>query len=403
MIIQQISFASGDMFGIAAAMLFNPSVKVAVYLQKQDDDEAPGLQLKKAQGIIGFYNEVIGAPDRYMIVDTADIASPKERSKVVEEAIRTKWPEDKDFNHKEDKATELVGDWKEENRELFRQAMRIGLNAQLMFDIKAWWNGRTKMAPLAEKRAVVLWSRLSGKKGEIHLEHDTSYYGIFQLCLTALESNDQVIIAGDPPYNPLGKVNRKSRYDDIATVVNFLHAKERLMGASSLAELWTSNADLVGPPPTEGKPTFAELANRVREETASLPMKAVNLTGFWEGEDALRDRWSTSRSAQFRLYEYLQESCAEVKHLGFRSGNLEALALLGYTVRYLEERFSVGANRMSQWHGKGIGYERIIVSQVPTRSGQYLDHQRKTIIRGKGDLWRNELEKLQEQLLSGGK
>jgi hypothetical protein len=74
---------------------------------------------------------------------------------------------------------------------------------------------------------------------------------------------------------------------------------------------------------------------------------------------------------QFKLYEYLHRKF-DARHLGFRSGNLEAMALLGYTVRYLEEPGSVGGDRMEKWHGKGIGYERLPVSRPPTRSGQFL-------------------------------
>ena len=402
MIIQQVSFASGDMFSIAAAMLFNPDLKVAIYLQKQDDDEEPGLQLKKARGVIQFYDEVINDSSRYTIVEaTLGKQKPQERAVEIEKAIALKWPQDRDFNHKEDKATELVGTWREEYRKLFRRAMGIKLGSSELLNIQAWLHSRG-LTDYHGKRVAVLWSRLSGKKGEIHVEHDTSYYGMFQLCLTALQSNDLVIITGDPPYDPLSKPHRKRRFDDIVTVVNFLHAHDRLVIHPSLREFWVANSDLLGEPPEE-KPTFFELAARVQEKAASLPRKAFNLSGFWEGVDGLRDKWCTTRAYQFRLYEYLRRTCSVVKHLGFRSGNLEALALLGYTVRYMEEPFSVGANRMTQWHGTGIGYERIVVSQVPTRSGQHVSRERTRVIDTSHQTFLQKLATLSAEVAHNGR
>ncbi|CAM4510994.1 hypothetical protein [Corallococcus exiguus] len=39
-----------------------------------------------------------------------------------------------------------------------------------------------------------------------------------------------------------------------------------------------------------------------------------------------------------------------LKHLGSRSGNLEAYVLLGQEVRYMEEAGNLQAGRMEAWH-----------------------------------------------------
>ncbi|MBV8324972.1 hypothetical protein [Chryseobacterium sp.] len=53
-----------------------------------------------------------------------------------------------------------------------------------------------------------------------------------------------------------------------------------------------------------------------------------------------------------------------IKHLDFRSGNLEVMVMLGYEVLYLEEKMSRGGKRMEQWHNIRVedhvaGYERM--------------------------------------------
>jgi hypothetical protein len=100
----------------------------------------------------------------------------------------------------------------------------------------------------------------------------------------------------------------------------------------------------------------------------------VDLTAFWEDP-----RWrglfpEGGRQTQFQLFEYLSQR-AKLKHLGFRSGNLEAYALLGHQVRYMEEEGNLQAGRMEAWHSKNskIGYDRITIGgRLPSLTGQWV-------------------------------
>ncbi|MFF2131176.1 hypothetical protein ACFVW1_38625 [Streptomyces olivochromogenes] len=109
-----------------------------------------------------------------------------------------------------------------------------------------------------------------------------------------------------------------------------------------------------------------------------------DLTNFWVNDKAGTTSWGgDSRTGQMRLYEYLRHDSRATRHLGFRSGNLEALALAGHSVRYMEEPDSEGGERMEKWHaaqnslhtatgGLAPSYERLPVTAPPTRSGKFL-------------------------------
>lgn len=189
-----------------------------------------------------------------------------------------------------------------------------------------------------EKKVLILWSRFTGKKGEIHVEHDTSFRGTQQLALRALNSGgvDYVIITGDKPV----------AHDNLT-----LKPNQSLQQAKQ-ARLRK----------------FTKICNEINQARGTEC--CFDLTGFWE--DSETKKWTGgARTGQFLLFEYLHR-VGDARHLGMRSGNLEALALLGYWVRYMEETDSWGGERMEQWHGRGLGYERIVISAPPTRTGKYL-------------------------------
>jgi hypothetical protein len=197
---------------------------------------------------------------------------------------------------------------------------------------------RTAHGQKADKKVLILWSRFTGKKGEIHVEHDTSFRGIRQIALKALDDGavDYVIITGDKPV---------------------AHDKLKLKPNQTLQD--AKRARLA---------KFTTLCNDIN--TLRGRQCAFDLTAFWE--DPASRKWTGgTRTGQFLLYEYLHRVC-DARHLGMRSGNLEALALLGYWVRYMEETQSWGGERMEQWHDTALGYQRIIISAPPTRTGKYL-------------------------------
>jgi hypothetical protein len=208
--------------------------------------------------------------------------------------------------------TVIANQWGAGSRHVLRAAWGMANPPDEL--IGQWLSSRG--IPKTATSAVVLWSRFSGKKGDIHLEHDTSFEGTRELVAIALRTNDLVFIAGDKPI----KITQQGKY--------------------------------------------RELAQAYRG-------KVFDITAFWESLGAF-GRWCGTRMDQFKLYDYFDRRFGDTRHLGFRSGNLEAMAMLGYTVRYMEEPGSVGGDRMAKWHGKGIGYDRILVSRPPTRSGQFL-------------------------------
>ncbi|MFZ3474341.1 hypothetical protein ACODT3_04380 [Streptomyces sp. 4.24] len=209
--------------------------------------------------------------------------------------------------------------------------------------VRTWLDAKG-VPDLAGQEVIVLWSRFSGKRGGAHMEHDTSYEGVRQIIKevgsTAAGSGDGrkpvVLIVGDSHADP----DHRQKYAEMAASLSDEHVSVR-----DLTAFWnTSDA-------------------AVREKLES-----------WNGHD---------RIGQFKLYEYLQRQASSVRHLGFRSGNLEAMAMLGYTLRYMEEPDSIGTERMALWHelagglteygGQPVGYELLKVDKPPTRSGKYFD------------------------------
>ncbi len=160
---------------------------------------------------------------------------------------------------------------------------------------------------------VVLWSRLSSRQeGEAHPQHDTGTEGMRQI-IDGLPPGTTVIIAGDASRN------------------------------GALARLADSHDNV------------------------------HDLTEFWNDDDWREAFPDATREDQLQFFDHLAGVAdGDLKHLGFRSGNLEAFALVGHQVRYLEETGNRQAKRMQTWHAPAIGYQRIALNQVPTLAGQWV-------------------------------
>lgn len=180
------------------------------------------------------------------------------------------------------------------------------------------------------KHVVVLWVRFTGKTGGAHVEYDTSFEGLRQLLRKAYEKgNDWVIIVGDKPKLPK------------------MYESDQLKKQAR--------------------------AQKITQIMAESPIPTVDLTEFW-AEETWKQNFK-KRVDQFKVFELLHYH-NYVKHLGARSGNLESLALLGYQVSYFEDTYgdddeALDKKRMEPWHDT-VGYRRIQISQVPTRSGKYM-------------------------------
>lgn len=182
---------------------------------------------------------------------------------------------------------------------------------------------------LAGKKIIVLWSRFSGKKGDLHPEHDTSFLGMRQLAGLARQLADVVIITGDKPLTE-GLEGRQLR-----------RRKNKYKGLESQC----------GVPAAATRGKVADLTEFWREQT----------TGTWSAQG--------NHAQQFRLYDYLHR-VGEVKHLGMRSGVLLAMALLGYNTYYMEEQDSVGSKRMARFERRLSSLSLIRIQAPPTRTGK---------------------------------
>ncbi|MBY8882307.1 scabin-related ADP-ribosyltransferase [Actinacidiphila acidipaludis] len=367
-VLWQPGYATGDQFGIAAALMGDKDLHVVVVTGIPDR-----AAQDKGPSIAKFYQDSGIGKDRVHLVEM------KPADKNAGAAAETKAQEILGVtrNLRKDPRFMPVAagtTWVAEN---FSVGVRRTVRAHWKLDetgfppaaqdtLGQWLEG-LKIAPSPERDTIVLWSRFSGKKGDVHVEHDTSYTGVQQI-LTELNlhraqtggKGPLVVIAGD------------------ASAVKGDYGK------------------------------YGAIVGKLRNEGLDVH----DLTNFWEPDrhGATIGTWGgDSRIGQMRLYEYLRLNSASVRHLGFRSGNLEALALSGHTVRYMEEPGSVGGDRMAKWHAaqnslltapgqgaRGIkghalasGYERLLVDAPPTRSGKYIFEKMQDILQKKQALGPN--------------
>ncbi len=319
---------SGDMFGIGATLIAKPG-SVLIVTQKEDDP------LDHSGSIVAFTQSCITDTSRVRKVvipkgrnvSQTILAAAFDRMRT---AGRVYWLKGYELGTRFLNRRELWsnGDLRTRIRNTWGVTDVGGFQGRVPA-LEKWLEKRhgVPVGKLARSKVLVIWSRFTGKKGEIHVEHDTSFEGTRQLILWALKEwgFHFVFIAGDKPIDHMGVSDHSARQDKF----NEMCAK---LGGG----------------------------------------RAFNLTSFWE--DMTSQDWCGTRMDQFKLYEYLHR-VADVRHLGMRSGNLEAMALLGYWVRYMEERGSWGASRMTHWNGIGLGYERIVLSRPPTRTGQHYVHE----------------------------
>lgn len=336
MTIKQPGYATGDMFGIAATLIDKDDSHVVIAKGPVAGEGHDPTD--KADSIAKFYLDSRISADRVHVLDVPDVR--KAGGTLSAEALRiertilgnTKSTRQIQMNDvlSVSGGTSYVGkNFSVDMRGKIRDAWEV--DASRDSEIKTWLD--KKGVPTSGANVAVLWSRFSGKKGDIHLEHDSSYTGIEQIAVEAAYRHDAVIIAGDAGHDS----GKKHKYDVLAHRIN------TKLGAG----------------------------------------KVFNLTEFWlEDSPVLRAWGGNTRFGQFKLYDFLHRNFEEAKHLGFRSGNLEVMAMLGYQVRYMEEPGSHGGERMAAWHrhadgrtkdgGMAMGYERLQVSEPPTRSGKYL-------------------------------
>ncbi|MEV5572224.1 hypothetical protein AB0L06_19435 [Spirillospora sp. NPDC052269] len=344
-VIIQPWYASGDQFGIAATLIDDPEKHV--YITHGHDER----QESAARNVAKFYEDSGIASVRVHVVEAVKQGDAKKQAK------KDAKERGADVSNSEIQplgtGTTYVGaKFSDEMRGKVREAWKLNGDQKTAHEkdrkVEEWLGA--KGVDAAGRNIAILWSRFSGKSGEVHLEHDTGYLGIAQI-IAGLSSLDLVLIVGDAaPKNKKQAAGRAPKYDAIAAAYN--------------------GTD-------EGKGD--EKGGKVK--VPGFGAKVVNLTGFWN-DPGFKEWGGESRTGQFLLFDYLNRHAAAARHLGFRSGNLEAMALMGFTVRYMEEPGSIGGDRMEKWHahpqgsgetrggGTAPGYERLAVEFPPTRSGR---------------------------------
>lgn len=338
-IIVQPGYATGDMFAIAATMINNKKYHVLISTTMDNNGNAKD-PYDNSKAIIEFYRSSGIHQDRIHPVSVDGMRSPGQASLLKKQAISLVRPYGIPVGEITRNYYKPVGEGTQYIARNFSETMRSELrdawdiNESQDEAIKIWLE--TQGIPTSGKSLLILWSRFSGKGGDIHIEHDTSYWGIRQIIHRVADMYDAIIITGDKGYVK----ERASKYDETANLINKYYESG----------------------------------------------KVFNITEFWRGNSPELKAWGgNTRLGQFKLYDYFQRHFDHVKHLGFRSGNLEVMAMLGYKVRYMEEEGSESGSRMTIWFNKGdgetveggtaTGYERLLLREPPTRSGKYIQYQ----------------------------
>ncbi|WP_426479387.1 hypothetical protein ACP3T3_08040 [Chryseobacterium sp. CBSDS_008] len=338
-IIVQPGYATGDMFAIAATLINNQQYRVLISTTM---DEYGNVRdpYDNSQSIIEFYKSSGIEERRILTHNVNEVRAPGLASQLKKRVFNLLQPYGisrkvilENYYKPVGEGTQYIAkNFSEEMRNQLRIAWDI--NGSQDDAIKIWLEEQG--IPTSGNNLLILWSRFSGKGGDIHIEHDTSYWGIKQIVHRVADMFDAVIITGDKGYVK----ERAKKYDETANEIN-AHYQSR---------------------------------------------KVFNITEFWKGNSPALKAWGgNTRMGQFKLYEYFDTHFKNVKHLGFRSGNLEVMAMLEYQVRYMEEKGSESGDRMTSWfetgsgetalRGTATGYERLVLAEPPTRSGKFIQYQ----------------------------
>ena len=361
-IIVQPGYATGDMFAIAATLINNQQYRVLISTTM---DEYGNMRdpYDNSKSIIEFYKSSGIEERRILTHNVNEVRAPGLASQLKKRVFNLLQPYGISRKVILDNYYKPVGEGTQYIAKNFSEEMRNQLKVAWEINgsqddaLKIWLEKQG--IPTSGRNLLILWSRFSGKGGDIHIEHDTSYWGIKQIVHRVADMYDAVIITGDKGYVK----ERAKKYDETANEIN-VHYHSR---------------------------------------------KVFNITEFWKGDSPALEAWGgNTRLGQFKLYDYFQRHFQNVKHLGFRSGNLEVMAMLGYQVRYMEEEGSESGGRMTAWFdtgsgetalgGRATGYERLVLSEPPTRSGKFIQNQIQEINRKTQD----SIKSLKESYESAG-
>lgn len=355
-LIAQGGYATGDQFAIAAMLQHDTTAHVVI----STCDNPPGAD--KSAETLRFYEECGIDPTRVHTVPVGYAydkdALQAAAQKMADDGIMVNGENQKFQRVNIGAGTQYIQDtWAADPslKTTIRSGWGVDDAHRNDAQVRDWLSTQgVQPEDIQGKKVAVLWSRFSGKGGGAHPEHDTSHAGMTQM-VDGLKAKgfDTILIVGDRhPFQPKG-------------------------GAPG------------------AKDTYGDLA-RANPGGEGNPGKVVDLTEFWKGnpdEKAALKRWQGEqlpRAGQFKLYDHLQSQSGGLIHIGTRSGNLEAMALMGHQVGYLEQKHSKGGPRMDKWENvQGLGYQKILLDEVPTRTGKHLTTDSVTgVLHNHGDAYR---------------
>ncbi|MFJ7277025.1 hypothetical protein [Kitasatospora sp. NPDC098663] len=340
-LVKQPGYSSGDQFGISAALLNDPNLHVLIARGPRTAEGHAVNPKDKSLEIEAFYRSIGIDGDRIHTVEVPTMETGR-LYEVMDAEARRIVAEDWEVLSEQDQeaAVKSVTFGTDKVAKVFsddlRQTVRDAWKMTPAHDqgIADWLTGRGITLPAPGSKVLVLWSRFTGKATQWaelggRMEHDTSFQGVRQILREVAREQGMVLITGDP--HP----SRQNKWNEL-----------------------------------------------VAEMRAELGIKTIHhVTGFWKDGGPDPSVWTENlRTGQLRLYDFLDRHY-DMNHLGTRSGNLEAAALLGHNVTYLEEKGSSGRERMEKWHandagetrlgGKAPGYERVVIPTPPTASGRF--------------------------------
>lgn len=335
--IEMPSIASGDQFSVLAAMLAEPTLCLLIVSNGTDG---------RWSQLFDFLKRKLGMGDcerKANVLASAEKQETGQLIKVVRGGYK-RTGEERGAGKVGESTKIVAAKYNRELRKQFRNAGRLD-ETDGAYDerLKDWldrrWPGLCQNIT-NDNDFIVLWFRFSGRKGEAHPEHDTSF-GAMERLIGALQGsgrNPVILLAGDDYGNKAQAI--AGRFDKVY----------------NMTEFWVSES----------------MTHMSGGSGAGAPGEGAVSLSEWGGDD---------RIGQARVYDYIARKARSVRHIGSRSGNLELMSLIGHKVLYFEEANSIGGSRMEEFqrHDEGLpeaspdrlNYERVIIDRPLTFKGRF--------------------------------
>jgi hypothetical protein len=325
-VIVQGGYMSGDMFGVAAAMLLDPKVCVLI-LKGTDPDYLSMMDDVTDRQLEPFYKECLG-PTEASRCQVQSVDNPLQYIKtrtqngqiVADNDLKNKFglksTDTYNFVSIGTATTIVANKYPTQSLSLISGFVVERNSSALKTFVQ------TKCSALLSHKGprLFLWVRINKKKPKAtaHLELDTSVEGLRQIVGKVVAENVRRQEASLPTWQVILTGDRAFQIQD--------------------------------------------------EKNAILAENCLDLMEYWK-DRAWNAGWG--RREQLTLFYKLKTLGHPMVHLGMRSGALEGPALLGVPTVYLEEQGNQQGSRMEKWTKvTAMSYHRVELDQLPTRTGQ---------------------------------